>query len=109
MFWKHRITWVTGEFTVFHFDQVHNYYERLVFERVMDHANHHSDFTSDMLADVACIALNKLPPKYVRHEVDLVFYRTDAENDMMHANLDLVIKLAYETVAQCERSVGSGL
>ena len=54
-------------------------------------------------------ALNKLPPKYVRHEVDLVFYRTDAENDMMHANLDLVIKLAYETVALCERSIGSGL
>ena len=93
---------------MFHFEQVHNYYERLVFERVMYHSSFHTDFTSEMLADVACIALNKLPPKYVRHEVDLVFYRTDAENAMMHANLNLVVKLAFETVAQCERSVGSG-
>jgi len=94
---------------VFHFEQVHNYYERLVFERVMDHATHHQDFTSEMLADVACIALNKLPPRYVRHEADLIFYRTDAENSMMHENLDLVVKQSFETVAQCERSVGAGL
>ncbi len=93
---------------MFHFEQVHNYYERLVFERVMNHSSQHIDFTSEMLADVACIALNKLPPRYVRHEADLIFYRTDSENSMMHENLDLVVKLAFETVAQCERSVGSG-
>lgn len=94
---------------MFHFEQVHNYYERLVFERVMSHSVLHSDFSPEMLADVACIALNKLPPRYVRHEADLIFYRTDAENTMMHENLDLVVKLAFETVAQCERSVGAGL
>ena len=74
----------------------------------MDHSALHADFTSEMLADVACLALNKLPPRYVRHEADLIFYRTDVENSRMHENLDLVIKQAFETVAQCERSVGSG-
>ena len=44
----------------FNFEQVHNYYERLVFEEVVRRAQAHPDFTNDMLADVACVALKLL-------------------------------------------------
>jgi hypothetical protein len=26
----------------------------------------------DLLADVACVALNRLPPRYIRHQVDFM-------------------------------------
>ena len=33
----------------------------------------------DLLADVACVALNRLPPRYIRHEVDFAFYLSERE------------------------------
>lgn len=65
------------------FEQVHNYYERLVFEEVARHASQYPHFTDDMLSDAACVALNQLPARYVRHDVDLIFYLggKDRHND----------------------------
>ena len=34
---------------------------------------------ADLLADVACVALNRLQPRYIRHEVDFSFYLTEKE------------------------------
>ena len=28
----------------------------------------------DFLADVACVALNRMPPRYIRHDVDMTFF-----------------------------------
>lgn len=33
----------------------------------------------DLLADVACVALNRLQPRYIRHAVDLAFYQSERE------------------------------
>ena len=33
----------------------------------------------DLLADVACVALNRLQPRYIRHTVDLAFYQSERE------------------------------
>eukprot|EP01031_Cornospumella_fuschlensis_P018626 gene18626-22810_t len=63
----------------FNFEQVHNYYERLVFEEVVRRSQAYPDFSNDMLADVSCVALNRLPPRYIRHEVDFSFYLTEHE------------------------------
>ena len=35
--------------------------------------------SNDLLCDVACVALNRLPPRYIRHEVDFSFYLTEHE------------------------------
>ena len=67
----------------FNFEQVHNYYERLVFEEVVRRAQAHPTFTNDMLADVACVALNRLPARYVRHDVDMMFYLTEQERQKL--------------------------
>lgn len=79
----------------FNFEQVHNYYERLVFEEVARRAHNHPDFTSDMLADVACVALNRLPARYVRHDVDMMFYLTEHERHAIELSLEESLQFAF--------------
>ena len=33
----------------------------------------------DFMADLSCVALNRLPPKYYRYEVDMAFYMSPNE------------------------------
>ena len=86
----------------YNFDQVHNYYERLVFEEVARraHAAEHADYTADMLSDVACLALNRLPARYVRHDVDMMFYLTEQERLAMEQALEDVLKFSFALVRE---------
>ena len=86
----------------YNFDQVHNYYERLVFEEVALRAQAaaYTDYSSEMLADVACLALNRLPPRYVRHDVDMMFYLTEPERQAMEQALDEVLKFSFQLVGE---------
>jgi hypothetical protein len=86
----------------YNFDQVHNYYERLVFEEVVRRAHEpaHADYTADMLADVACLALNRLPARYVRHDVDMMFYLTESERQAIEQSLDEVLKFSFAFVKE---------
>jgi len=86
----------------YNFDQVHNYYERLVFEEVARRAQaeEFSGFSSEMLADVACLALNRLPPRYVRHDVDMMFYLTEPERQAMEQALEEVLKFSFDLVRE---------
>ena len=81
----------------YNFDQVHNYYERLVFEEVATRAHNESytHFTPDMLADVACVALNRLPARYVRHDVDMMFYLTEHERHAIELSLEEAMQFAF--------------
>ena len=82
----------------FNFEQVHNYYERLVFEEVARRSQAFNDFTSDMLADVACVALNRLPARYVRHDVDMMFYLTEHERHAIELSLEDALQFAFRFV-----------
>lgn len=82
------------------FEQIHNYYERLVFEEVMRRGEQHPEFSTDMLADVACVALNRLPARYVRHDVDLMFYLTEQERHAIELALDEALSHAFAFVAE---------
>ncbi len=85
---------------VFNFEQVHNYYERLVFEEVARRSEATPGFSSDMLADVACVALNRLPSRYVRHDVDLMFYLTEHERHAIDVSLEEVLQFAFRFVRE---------
>ena len=63
------------------FSSLYNHHEREVFAAVMQSAPGHPDIaaSNDLLCDVACVALNRLPPRYIRHEVDFSFYLTEHE------------------------------
>ena len=80
------------------FEQVHNYYERLVFEEVVQRSANYEHFTTDMLADVACVALNRLPARYVRHDVDFMFYLTESERHVIERSLNEVLNFAFDFV-----------
>ncbi|MGQ0709128.1 MAG: late competence development ComFB family protein [Rhodoferax sp.] len=84
---------------VYAFEQVHNYYERLVFEEVARRAELHPGFSADMLADVACVTLNRLPTRYVRHDVDLMFYLTEQERQTIEQSLEDALTFAFGFVA----------
>ncbi len=89
------------------FEQVHNYYERLVFEEVLRRAPRWATMTPDMLADVACVALNRLPARYVRHDVDLMFYLTEHERNAIELSMEAAMDFAFTYVAQ--RSAKGGV
>ena len=65
------------------FTSVRNFNERAVYEAVAVGAALHPGLSldPDLLADVACVALNRLQPRYIRHEVDYAFYMTEKERN----------------------------
>ncbi|GAB6043797.1 late competence development ComFB family protein [Endothiovibrio diazotrophicus] len=79
------------------FSTITNYYERLVFERL--HAllkEKEGGIDPEYLDDVACVALNRLPPRYVRHSVDLAFHMSDAEWEALLQEVDAVVTESLE-------------
>jgi hypothetical protein len=82
------------------FDSIHNHHERTVFEAVRSAASDypHVARDSELLADVACVALNRLPPRYIRHEVDFAFYLTDKERIENERALSEAVSFAFEFV-----------
>jgi len=55
-------------------DFIHNYYERLVLQEILTQSSRAQNGDRDFLADVACVALNRMPPRYIRHDVDMTFF-----------------------------------
>lgn len=73
-------------------DTIHNFYEKLVNERIAELG---LDRTRDRnyLADLCCLALNQLPCKYIRHDVDMAFYQPVSERlDMEMRTQEAVTK-----------------
>ncbi|MBP7548140.1 MAG: late competence development ComFB family protein [Corallincola sp.] len=56
---------------------IRNYYEHLVADEI--HRMELTDVSPELFADVMCLALNQLPAKYIRHEVDMAFYMPQNE------------------------------
>ena len=81
-------------------EQIHNYYERLVLDEVVRRVRGMPEVTDDMVADMACVALNRLPARYVRHDVDLVFYLTEAERHQSDVAMDSALDHAFALVLQ---------
>ena len=94
---------------IINFEQVHNYYERLVFEEVVRMSESYSHYSADMLADVACVALNRLPARYVRHDVDMMFYLTEHERQAIEESLGEALSFAFSLVGErnAKRSTGT--
>ncbi|HEC20681.1 MAG TPA: hypothetical protein ENI97_15300 [Gammaproteobacteria bacterium] len=82
-------------------DNIHNHYEKLVFDEVMgQQSSLGRDFTEGMLEDVVCVALNNLPARYVRHSVDIAFYLTLPEREQMEKLVRNAVQEAFRQVAK---------
>lgn len=78
------------------FDTVRNYYEALVFQYIC--STYASDEITEQpgaLEDIACLALNKLPARYVRFAVDTSFYLSTEKQQAMHAAVQSAVEAAY--------------
>jgi len=77
------------------FDSIHNYYETLVVRELMScFVEDIKHIDEDYLQDIACIALNMLPARYVRHDVDMAFFLTSSERSDMDSSVSKAVAKA---------------
>lgn len=79
---------------------IRNYYEHLVAEEIS--RLHLNDPSADFYADVMCLALNQLPSKYIRHEVDMAFYLPQNERFEMQMRAREAVERAVKFLAEQE-------
>lgn len=82
------------------FSSLYNHHEREIFAAVMASAPDHPEIAAsgDLLCDVACVALNRLPPRYIRHEVDFSFYLTEHERVEIDNAITEAVNYAFNFV-----------
>lgn len=79
------------------FSSIRNFHERAVCEAVLAAAPRYPGVAGDgeLLADVACVALNRLQPRYIRHEVDFAFYQTERERSESERQIHEAVEFAF--------------
>ncbi|WP_207063550.1 late competence development ComFB family protein [Motiliproteus sp. SC1-56] len=87
-------------------ENLHNYYEKLVAE-VLEEQFAAEEADLDYLCDIACVALNHLPPRYFRHEIDMAFYLSPAEFEEMREKVEGAIIEARAYVDQSLRDAAA--
>lgn len=84
-------------------DFIHNYYERLVLEEILEQSTRAQEGDRDFVADVACVALNRMPPRYIRHDVDMTFFMSPQDMDEIHNKVVNAVSDAINYVESRER------
>ena len=76
-------------------DDINNYYEKLVLQHFAV-AKLEEQYDTEFLADLLCLVLNQLPPRYIRHEVDMAFYQPATERFEMESKVKIALSKALE-------------
>ncbi|WP_035159419.1 MULTISPECIES: late competence development ComFB family protein [Cobetia] len=76
--------------------------EQLVLDRLRLHPEA-IGMDGDSREDVACIALNQLAPRYIRHDVDMAFYMAPAEQELLEERVTLALEDAFAKVRSMPR------
>jgi len=81
---------------------IQNYYETLVNDEIR---RFYSDRTCSMdeILDTACLALNKLPARYIRYSVDASFFINDEDHEVMQQAVLEAVREAAEIVMRKTR------
>ena len=87
------------------FDNIQNYFERLVCGVIQAKVNDDQiEDDDDLLGDIACVALNQLPSRYVRHNVDMIFYMTTEEREQNQTLAEEAVIMAIDYVEKHRHS-----
>ena len=79
--------------------QIHNYFEHLVFDYIDQHiVRSDQNNSDDYYLDIACVALNKLPTRYVRYEVDMAFFMHPEERAKMTDAVEQAVNEAQKYI-----------
>jgi len=84
-------------------DNIQNYYEALVIEALADMVEG-QNLSEDVLTDVVCVALNHLPPRYIRHEVDMMYYTSPVERSELVDKAREAVKAALDYMKESKRT-----
>ncbi len=90
----------------YHSDEVefvHNYYEKLVLQEVMQQSSRVQAGDREFMADVACVALNRLPPRYIRHDVDMTFFMSPQDMQETEQKITNAVAMALIYVESREQ------
>lgn len=82
------------------FTSVRNWYEQPVLDAVTALACEHPTLDKELLPDVACVALNRLPTRYIRYRADLTFYLTAKERSESDRLVQDAVTYAFEFVRE---------
>ncbi|MDP4944305.1 late competence development ComFB family protein [Alishewanella sp. SMS8] len=74
-------------------NDIHNFYEKLLLDHIVE-LGLDQEKDSEYLADLCCISLNLLPPRYIRYEVDMSFYMPQSERFEMQMKVKEAISRA---------------
>jgi len=82
------------------FSSIRNHHEQAVFAAVLAAKARYPGVANrpELLADVACVALNRLQPRYIRHEVDHAFYLSERERAEQDRSVAESVDFAFEFV-----------
>jgi hypothetical protein len=76
-------------------EQLHNYFERPVIDALRDRD---IELDDDTFVDVVCVALNELPAKYIRHDVDMAYFTEPTDMAIINSRIERAIDLALGRV-----------
>lgn len=82
-------------------ESVHNYYERPIFNHIQENY-YDCGLTDNQLADMACIALNRIPPRYIRYDIDMSFYMSGTEHLEIEDRVKKAVEKAYKKVIKLD-------
>lgn len=81
------------------FASIRNFHEQAVFDAIQTALPDHPHLRdSELLADIACVALNRLPARYIRHSVDFSFYLSDKEREENQQMVAESVAFAFQFV-----------
>lgn len=82
------------------FASLYNYYEHLVFDYISQHlTSRYADRDEEFFLDVACYSLTRLPSRYIRHEIDMIYYLAPGEQEEMEKRVAQTVDAAAEFIS----------
>ncbi len=83
------------------FASLYNYYEHLVFAYIGDVLEQqYPEREEEFFLDVACYSLTRLPSRYIRHEIDMIYYLAPGERTEMENRVATTMDDAAEFINQ---------
>ncbi len=86
-------------------EEFHNYYETMVIEYITQEYRGQAEI-DEMIVDVACVALNHLPPRYIHHDIDMAYYLSPKERKEMEKKVKDAVEDAIQFVYKRRRKEG---
>ncbi len=83
-------------------DDIRNYYEQLVVDHIYAQGIH-LRYGKEFIADLCCLVLNKLPPRYIRYEVDMAFFLSQQERADMNARVKETVQSVLTYLEQRQK------